>query len=87
MCMNGWSGPEYNYLDREQHGKLEDSVYIKPGGAWDSRHQNRYLSRRLIITITVCDHLDTTATDSKGDKSWLPTQERRMQDQSPALYG
>ena len=26
-------------------------------------------------------------TDSKGHKSWLPIQERRMQDQSPALYG
>ena len=32
MCKNGWSGPEYNHLDREQHDKLEDSVDIKPGG-------------------------------------------------------
>ena len=22
MCKNGWSGPEYNHLDREQYGKL-----------------------------------------------------------------
>ena len=35
MCKNGWSGPEYNHLDREQHGKLEDSVDTKPGGTWD----------------------------------------------------
>ena len=28
MCKNGWSGPEYNHLDREQHGELEDSVRI-----------------------------------------------------------
>ena len=39
MCKNDWSGPEYNHIDREQHGKLEDSVDIKPGGTWDSRHQ------------------------------------------------
>ena len=58
-----------------------------PRGTWDSRHQRRNLSRRLIITITVCDHRDTIVNDSKGHKSWLPTQERRMQDQSPALYG
>ena len=32
VCKNGWSGPEYNHLDREQRGKLEDSVDIKPGG-------------------------------------------------------
>ena len=30
---------EYSYLDREQHGKLEDSVDIKPGCTWDSGHQ------------------------------------------------
>ena len=29
MSKNGWSGPAYNHLDREQHGKLEDSVGIK----------------------------------------------------------
>ena len=50
MCKNGWSCPEYNHLDREQHGKLEDS------------DRKRNLSRRLIITITVCDHHDTTVT-------------------------
>ena len=87
MCKNGLSGPEYNHLDREQNGKFEDSVDIKPGGTWDSRHQKRNLSRRLIITITVNDHYDTTVINSKGHKSWLPTQDRRMQDQSPALYG
>ena len=54
---------------------MEDSVDVKPGGTWDSRHQKRNLSRRLIIAITVCDHYDTTVTDSKGHKSWLPTQE------------
>ena len=70
---HGWSGAEYNHLDREQYGKLEDSVDIQPGGTWDSRHQKRNLSRRLIIAVTVCDHYDTTVTDSKGHKSWLPT--------------
>ena len=86
MCKNGWSGPEYNQLDREQYGKLcVVSVDIKPGGTWDSRHQKRNLSRRLVIAITVCDHNDTTITDSNGHNSWLPTQERMMQDQSPAL--
>ena len=74
------------FLALEQHGKLEDSVDIKPGGTWDSRHQKRNLSRRLIINITVCDHHDTTVTHSKGHKRGLPTQERRMQDQSPAIY-
>ena len=80
MCKNGWSGGEYNHLDIEQHGKLEDSVNIKSGRTWKSN-----LKRRLIIAITVCDHHDATVTDSKGHKSWLPTQERRMQDQSPAI--
>ena len=46
------------------------------------RQQNMILSMRNIIAITVCDHNDNTATDSKGHKSWLPTKERRMQDQS-----
>ena len=87
MCKNGWSGPEYDHLDREQYGRLEDSVDIKPGGTLDSRHQKRNLSRRLIIAINVSDHHDTTVTDSMGHKSWLPTEERRMQDQSHALYG
>ena len=40
MCKNGWSGPELNHLDREQYGKLEDSVDIKPGGTWGSKHQS-----------------------------------------------
>ena len=53
MCKNGWSGPEYNHLDRGQHGKLEDSVDIKPGGTWDSRHQKKNLSRRLIIAMSL----------------------------------
>ena len=34
----------------------------KTGGTWDSRHQKRDLSRRLVIDITVCDHHDTTVT-------------------------
>ena len=80
MCNGGWGGPEYNHLDREQHGKLEDSVDINPEDTWYSRHRKRSLSRRLIIAITVCDHHDTTVTDSKGHKSWLPTQEGSMQD-------
>ena len=42
------------------------SVDIKSGGPWDSRHQKRNLSRRLIIAITACDHYDTTVTHSKG---------------------
>ena len=75
------------HLYREQHGKLEDSVIIKPGGTWDSRHQKRNLSRRLTIPIIVCDYHDTTVTDSNGHKSWLLTQERRMQDKSPTLNG
>ena len=83
MCKNGLSGPEYSYLDREQYSKLEGSEEVH---TCDSTHQKTNLSRRLIITITVCDHYDTTVTDSKGHKSWLPTQER-MQDQSPAIYG
>ena len=33
------------------------------------------------------DHHVTTVTNYKAHKSWLPTQERRMQDQSPAIYG
>ena len=49
-------------IDREQYGKLEDSVYIKPGGTWNSRHQKRNLSRRLIIVITVCNYYDATIT-------------------------
>ena len=43
MCKNGWSCPEYNNIDREQHGKWEESVDIKLGGTWDSRHQKRNL--------------------------------------------
>ena len=43
--------------------------------------------QNVMYYITVCDHYDTTVTDSKGHKSCLPTQERRMQDQSPALHG
>ena len=49
--------------------------------------KKRYLSRRLVIDITVGDHYDTTVTDSKGHKNWLPTQERRMQDEATAIYG
>ena len=86
MCKNGLSGPEYNHLDREQHGKLKDNVDIKPGGTWDSRHQKRNLSRRLIITITVCDIMIPLSLILR-DTTWLPTQERRMQDQSYAIYG
>ena len=40
-------------IDREQLGKLEDSVHIKPGGTWDRSHQKRYLSMRFVISITV----------------------------------
>ena len=75
MCKNSWSGPEYNHLDSEQHGKLEDSVDIKPGCTWDSRHQKRNLSRGLIIAITVRNHRDTTVTDSKGHKICLSKKE------------
>ena len=53
---------------------------------WTVENKRKNLSRRLNITIAVCDHHDTTVTDSKGHKSWLPTQERGIQDQSPALY-
>ena len=83
----GWSGPEYNQLDREEFGKLEDSDDIKRGGTWDNIYQKRNISRRLIIAITVCDQHYTTVTNSKGHKSWLPTLERRTQDQSSAIYG
>ena len=38
MCQNGWSSSEYCHLDREQYGKLEESVDIKPGVTWDSIH-------------------------------------------------
>ena len=41
MCKNSWCGPECNHLDREQHGKLEDNVDIKPGSTWDSIYQKR----------------------------------------------
>ena len=74
-------------IDREQPGKLEDRVDIKPRGICDCSHQKRNLSMIFIIANTICYHHDTTVTDSKGHKSWIPTQERRMQDQSPALYG
>ena len=77
ICHDAWSSPEYSHLDIEQHDKLEDNVDIKLGDTWNRRHQKRNLSRRLVITIT----------DSKGHKSWLQTRERRMQDQSPAIYG
>ena len=75
MCKNGCSG-----LDRKQHGKLEDNVDVKPGSTWYSRHhQKTNLSRRQIITITVCGHHhDTTVTDSKGYKSWLKTEESSL---------
>ena len=72
-------------LPNEQKGCRKNSIDIidiKPGGTWDSGHQKRNLSRGLIITITVCDHQDTTVTDSKGHNSWLPIQERK----SPASY-
>ena len=42
MFKNGWSGPEFNHCDREQYGKLEDSVGIKPGSTWDSRHEKLF---------------------------------------------
>ena len=67
-------------------GKLEDSVDSKPGGTWDSRYQNRNLLRRLIITFTLCDHHDTTVTDSKGHKSWLSTRECRVGARSIFYY-
>ena len=44
-------------------------------------------NQQVLIAITVCDHHDAIVTNSKGHNSWLPAQERRMQDQSPALYG
>ena len=57
---------------------LEDSVDIKP--------EVLGIVKRGIFQ-GVCDHYDTTVTDSKRHKSWIPTQERRMQDQSHAIYG
>ena len=55
MCKNGWSGPEYDHLDRERYGKLEDSVDIKPGGTWDSikigNFQGDSLSPLLLVII------------------------------------
>ena len=69
MRKDGWSGPEYSHLDREQCGKLEDCVESTQEGTWDSRHQKRNLSRRLIITIISCDNCDTTVTYFKRHKS------------------
>ena len=69
---------EHRHLIREQYETFEDSVEINPGCTWDSIHLNSNLSSRLIVTV--CAHYDTTVTDSKGYKSWLPTRERRMQD-------
>ena len=44
MFKNGWSGPEYNHLDREQYGKLEDSVDIFQGDS---------LSQLLFVMIMI----------------------------------
>ena len=49
--------------------------------------QREIFQRDSLSPFTVCDHHDTTVIDSKGHKSWLPTQERRIQGQSPAIYG
>ena len=90
MCKNGWNGPEYIHIDREQHGKLEvltsNQEVLRKADIKREIFQGDSLSRRLIIDITICDHHDTTVADSKGHKSWLSNQERWMQDQSPALY-
>ena len=80
MCKNGWSGPEYNHLDSEQYGKLEDSVDIKPEGTWDTKRgifQGDSLSPLLFVIIMI--PLSLILRDTRA-------QERRMQDQSPALY-
>ena len=74
MCKNGWSGPEYNHLDREQPAKLEYSVEIKPGGTWTvgikrGIVQGDSLSPLLFVIIMI----DTTVTDYKGYQSCLPT--------------
>ena len=47
-------------IENSIYGKFEESVHIKPGGTWNSRHQKR-----------TSDHYDPTVTDSKGHKSWL----------------
>ena len=78
--------PCYKFSETKNYYCWSNSVDIKPGGTWDSIHQKKNLSRRLSIDITICDHYNTTVSDSKGHKSWLPTQ-RWMQDKSPAIYG
>ena len=67
-CKNGWSGPGYNHLDREQHGKLEDSVDIKPEGTWDSRHQKRNHSRRLsqLLFVIIMIPLSLILSDTRA---------------------
>ena len=34
ICKDGWSDPKHSHLDREQYGKFEDRVDIKPGSTW-----------------------------------------------------
>ena len=80
ICKNGWSGPEYNTMknrktvlksNQEVLGTVDIKIEIFQGDS----------------PFIVCDHYDTTVTDSKGHKSWLPTKERTIKDQSPAIYG
>ena len=53
MCKKGW--PEYSHLDREQYGKLEDSVIIKPGTVDIKRgiFQEDSLSPLLFLIIMI----------------------------------
>ena len=87
FCARMVGVPQNLFTLIENSMKNWKNVNIKPGDTWKSRHQKGNVSRRLIVAITVCDNYDSTVTDSKVHKSWLPTQERRMQDQSPAIYG
>ena len=83
MCKNGWSGSEYNHLEREQFDKLEYSGDNKPGGTWDSRYQKRSLQGVsllpllfVIIMIPLSLILREMATNS-----------RKKDDRSAAIYG
>ena len=77
------------HLDRKQYGKMEDSVTSKQEvlGTADIKRgifQGDSLSPLQFVIIVIPLSL---ILDSKGHKRWLPTQERRMQDQSPDIYG
>ena len=50
---NGWSGPEYSHLDREQYDKLEESIDIKLGGTWNSRLYGKNNSQIDFLVQTI----------------------------------